>query len=152
MRPKFEVDRPRRPPPSDLHVLRVVLPHRYALVEKIRQPQESVPDFPREFVDLAVQGGDLFRQGGGFLPQFIGVLPRLLGLGNVLRDLVPTTLQGVPFRESLPPLLVPLNQGVEDFLLVRRVALGQILADDLRVLPDEPDVEHAATRCEGAYL
>ena len=152
VRPELEVDRPRGPPPGNFHVLRVVLADRDAFVEQVGQPQESVADLPREFLDPKVQRGDLLRQRGRFLAQLVRVLARLLGLGDFLRDLIPTALQRVAFGEGFPPFFVPLNHGVEQLRLVRRVTLGQILPDDLRILPDKPDVEHAATRCEGAYL
>jgi len=61
VRLEFEIEFPRRAPSGDLDVLRVVLADRDALMEKVRQPQESLADLRREFVDCLVERVDLLR-------------------------------------------------------------------------------------------
>src|SRR5206468_157788 len=105
---EFKIDLPRGAPPSDLDVLRVVLADGDALMEEVREPEESFADLRREFPS----------------------------------DFVPPTLEPVGFREGLAPLLVPTNQIVEELRFFRRMALREVLADELGGLPDEPDVQH----------
>src|SRR2546422_1666870 len=61
VRLEFEIEFPRRAPSSDLDVLRIVLADRDALMEKVRQTEESLTDLRREFVDRLVERVDLLR-------------------------------------------------------------------------------------------
>jgi len=61
VRLQFEIEFPRGAPSSDLDVLRVVLADRDALMEKVREPEESLADLRREFVDRLVERVDLLR-------------------------------------------------------------------------------------------
>src|SRR5439155_18477111 len=54
VRLEFEIEFPRRAPSSDLDILRIVLADRDALMEKVRESEESLSDLRREFVDRLV--------------------------------------------------------------------------------------------------
>src|SRR5206468_6513071 len=139
---EFKIDLPRGPPPSDLDVLRVVLADGDALVEEVRESEESFADLRREFVDRLVERVDPLRKVGGLFAELVRRFARLLGIRDFPSDFVPPTLEPVGFREGLAPLLVPPNYIVEELRFFRRMALREVLADELGGLPDEPDVQH----------
>src|SRR5207245_7164292 len=132
---QLEVELPRGAPSSDLDVLRVVLADGDALMEDVRQTQESLADLRRESVDRLVERVDFLREAGGLLAQLLRRLARLLRLGDVPRDLVAPPLQVIRCGERLAPLLLPSNHVGEELRFIRRIALREAVPDDLVVLP-----------------
>src|SRR5207249_9461413 len=111
----------------NFHVLRVVLADRDAFVEQVGQPQESVADLPREFLDPKVQRGNLLRQSGRFLAQLVRVLVCLPRPRDFLRDLIPTALQRFAYGDRLPPSFVPYNPPAEPLPHVSHMSLRHLL-------------------------
>jgi len=64
---QLEVELSRGAPSSDLDVLRVVLANGDALMEDIRQTEETFADLRRQSVDRLVERVDLLREAGGLL-------------------------------------------------------------------------------------
>ncbi len=139
---QLEVELPGGAPSSDLDVLRVVLADGDTLMEDIRQTEETLADLRRQSVDRLVERVDLLREAGGFFPELLRRLACLLRFSNVPRDLVAAPLQVIRLGERLAPLLVPPNHVGEELRFVRCIALCEVLADELGVLPHEPDVQH----------
>src|SRR5437667_8334103 len=139
---EFKIDLPRGAPSSDLDVLRVVLADGDALMEEVWEPEESFADLRREFVDGRVERVDPLWKVGGLFAVLVRRFARLLGIRDFPSDFVPPTLEPVGFREGLAPLVVPPNHIVEELRFFRRIALREVLADELGGLPDEPNVQH----------
>jgi len=119
---QLEVELPRGAPSSDLDVLRIVLADGDALMEDIRQTEETFADLRRESVGCLVERVDLLREARGFFPQLLRRLACLLRLGDVPRDLVATAASGdPPRRERLAPFLVPPNHVGEELRFLRCV-------------------------------
>src|SRR2546426_3584650 len=125
VRLEFEIEFPRRAPSSDLDVLRVVLADRDALMEKVRESEESLTDLRREFVDRLVERVDLLRKVGGLLAELVRRLARLLRFRDFAGDFIPPTFEAVRLGERLPPPLIPPDHVGEGLRFVRRRALCQ---------------------------
>ncbi len=140
--PQVEVRDGGLPPPSQLHVLRVVRPHGDVRVQDVGKVQKGAVDGFPGGLEVIGEGLDLLPHLNGLLHEGFRVLPLLPGGGHLPGELVPPVAELVYLRGGLPPLGVPGDELLQEGELLLVPALLKVLADHLWLLADETDVQH----------